>query len=438
MPEAHSTQGDSSNMKKSITQQRPVILICMIALLVTGAASHAADVISPAYSAAELAQVREWEKTWVGKRIDKTNVEQVADLLPESYAGIYKNPEEWGGPPEGIFFTIVPYTPVPETQGFAEATAKYAPLVRKNADGTIANVAEIAGRPFLNPENGLEAAYNFEFNNHGDSAHYRRFSPNINPKNKSERVSDQEYWEYYFVHRTEVEPRPAVPDNPKGYHRGTFMHMYAPPEFLNTRMFTIRFTDPREEDLAYLWYSQFRRIRRLATTQRTDAIDGSDLIYDDEYFWDGQLLRNSYTLSGTKELLSSRHTDMKQTMRVQGQALVSNLTLERCKTLVVQVVNNNPDYIYSKRVWYLDPESYLILWTEIYDRKGSFWKCFMQNCAMVKTQTGAMKHFIVGSKYIDFQSKHAGLSNQQHTFEPVISGPIPNDMFTVGYLQKTN
>ncbi len=43
--------------------------------------------ISKAYSAEELAKVREWEKTWAGKKIDKTNIDQVAALLPESYCG---------------------------------------------------------------------------------------------------------------------------------------------------------------------------------------------------------------------------------------------------------------------------------------------------------------------------------------------------------------
>jgi hypothetical protein len=61
----------------------------------------------------------------------------------------------------------------------------------------------------------------------------------------------------------------------------------------------------------------------------------------------------------------------------------------------------------------------------------------MQNCGMVKTQTGEMKHFIVGSQFVDFQSKHAGLSDHQKTFEPVVSGPTPDDMFSVSYLQKT-
>ncbi len=112
--------------------------------------------------------------------------------------GIYKNPDAWGAPPEGLYFTIAPYAEVAETKGFTEATRKYAPLVKKNPDGTIANYTEIAGRPFPDPKDGLEAAYNYEFNNRGDSSHYRRYCPNISPKTKTERLSEQEFWEYYF------------------------------------------------------------------------------------------------------------------------------------------------------------------------------------------------------------------------------------------------
>lgn len=60
-------------------------------------ALSAAEVVMPtAYTTDELAKVREWEKTWVGKKIDKTNVDQVAQYMPESYVGLYKNPETWG------------------------------------------------------------------------------------------------------------------------------------------------------------------------------------------------------------------------------------------------------------------------------------------------------------------------------------------------------
>jgi|GEM_PF-159150 len=392
------------------------------------------------YTDQELAALREWEKIWAEKKIDKSNIDRVAQFLPPSFAGLYKNPEQWGAPAEGLYFYITQYQTYTPTRGELEATIKYAPSVEVRQDGSIANCAQISGIPFPAPGNGLEIAHDFDFNSHGDGAHYRRFCPNINPVSRHERVAEVEIWELFFVNRTEIAPLPAfdADQNRKGFRRGMFQQMHSPPEFKDTRMFTMRYIDASKDDDTYMWYAQFRRIRRMSTAQRTDSIDGTDLIYDDEYFWDGQILRNTYSYTGTKELLCSRHQDMRKTTRGSGQAVVNGLTLERCKTLVVDAASKDPNYPYSKRVWYVDPASYLVLWTEIYDAKGRFWKCFMQNADVLKTATGEKKHFIVGSQFVDFQKKHAGLSDQQsHYYSPEISINVAPDMFSVGNLQKT-
>ncbi len=395
-----------------------------------------------AYTDDELAKLREWEKSWVGKRIDKDNFDEVSMFIPESYHEIYKNPEKWGAP-EGtkFWFEIVPYRTVEPTDGFKEATEKYSKVVKLNDDGSVSNIGEIAGNPFPQPGTGLEIAHNFDMQNRGDTFFYRKWSPNVNPKTRTERTADQEYWEFYFVNRTEIEPKPAFPEsqNKRGYRRAYFMHMYLPAEFLNMRMYNIRFIDPKKDDDMYLWYSQFRRIRKISTAQRTDAIDGSDLIYDDEYFWDGQIMRNTYTYKGKKDLLCSRHQDMRKTERERGQVVLNGLALERVNTLLVHADNVDPNYIYGTRVWYMDPESYIILWTEIYDKQGKVWKCFMQNTNVLKTEIGQMKHNIVGSQFADVQRVHGGLAHHEYydDIPPVVSLELRADMFTLAYLQKT-
>lgn len=414
------------------------MIILVYAFTFIAPSANAENITIPtAYTPEELAKVREWEKVWAGKKVDKTNIDQVAQFMPESYVGMFKEPEKWGAPPEGFYFVIVPYQPCPPTKGMAEATMRYAPLVKTAPDGTIENYAEIAGIPYPEPKTGLEAAWNFEFNNHGDTCQYRKWAPNINPKSREERLADQDFIEMYFIHRTELEPKPQVADNPRGIHRGYFMHTYLPPEFLNMRMYTLRFIDQAKEDEMYIWYSQFRRIRRMSTSAKTDSIDGTDLIYDDEYCWEGQIMRNTYTYKGRRDLLCNRHQDLNTTVRQIGQALVNNLSLERCNTIVVDAINRDPNYVYGRRTWYLDPESYLILWTEIYDKNGRFWKCFLQHTDMLTTKIGEKKHSIVGTTYADFQRTHAGFSNNQKIYTPIVSLEVKPEIFTVRYLQKT-
>ncbi len=174
-----------------------------------------------AYSADELAKVREWEKTWAGKKIDTSNIDQVAQFLPDQIVQLYKNPKKWGAPEkDGLFFSITPYQQVTETTGVIAATKKYAPTVKVNAEGDIINYADIAGVPFPNPKTGLEIAWNFDFNTHGDSNHYARKGPVIAPGVSIERTTHQDQWELYWIHRTDVAPLPAYAENPKGIHRG--------------------------------------------------------------------------------------------------------------------------------------------------------------------------------------------------------------------------
>ena len=393
-----------------------------------------------AYTQTELASVRAWEKTWSGKRIDKANIDQVSMFLPESMVSIIKNPETWGNPSEGCYFTIRPYEFVSETPNFIAASKASAGKAQMAADGSIANLDQLAGRLFMEPgEDALKIAWNFEMQNRGDSYHYRRHSPNINPKNNTERLSDQEYWEFYFINRTELDPRPAIAKNPRGYRRGMFLHMYLPPEFLNTRMYTMRYIDQQKDDDSYLWYSQFRRIRRVSTAQRTDAIDGSNLIYDDEYLWDGQLLRNTYTYRGKKDMLTDRHDGMAQVTRSPGQSFSNGMTFERCNLLIVHAVNKDPDYIYSKRIWYIDPETYYIMWSEVYDKQGRNWRLFVNSTQPLKSATGVMKPVIVGTHFFDFQRTHSGISNQQKISSPEISiSTVNEDMFSVSNLQRTH
>lgn len=403
------------------------------------AAAGAALDLPKAYTDEELNAVRLWEQDWVGKKIDKTNIDNVAAFLPSSYVDLYKHPDLWGAPPEGFYFSIVPYREIRETQGFLRATERYAPRCKLDDQGSLVNIIEVAGRPFPTPATGLEVAWNYEMNTKGDGLQYRKFAPNINPRNRTERYADQEVWELYYINRTDRDPRPAFPPamNPKAVRKAMFVHMYKPPEFLNTRMFNLRFIDQTKDDDAYLWYNQFRRIRRMSTSQRTDSIDGTDLIYDDDNMWDGQLLRNTYTLKGKKDMLTCRHQDMRATVRVPGQGIVNGITLERCSLYILEVINKDQNYLYSKRFWYIDPETYYIMWQEIYDRDGRFWKCFMNQVAPLPTATGETRVFIVGTQYHDFQRFHCGESDHQAYYDPKLGIDIQPEMFTVGYLQKT-
>ncbi len=387
-----------------------------------------------AYSGQELEKLQQWEAQWSGKKIDRTNIEQVADFLPGTLVKLYKDQIIWQAPEDGFYFMVAPYKRIVETQGMIAATRKNAPLVKVNDKGLIENYADLSGMPFPNPKNGAEIAWNYDFNTRGDSSQYRRYTPTVEVKLHAERPQDADCWELFFAHRVDRDPKPRISENPKGIHWAGFYHMYKPNEYANTRRFNLRYLDPALSDDQWMYNSSTRRVTRLSAAQRTDYVEGSIVIYDDEFCWNGQITSNNYILTGTREILSPRHTDITKLERRNGQTLFNNLARERIKTLVVEVVSKDKDYVYGKRVWYVDPETYIILATEIYDRKGQLWKYIEQFTQDIKTGSGEMKNYVVGCHVIDLERIWAAVSTQ--TVRGVGIEVAPS-MFSTGNLQKT-
>ena len=67
----------------------------------------AADLNFPVaiYQGDELAKVREWEKTFAGKKITAANVDEVKEFMPGEPVRIMKDTEKWGE----NWFIIAPY-----------------------------------------------------------------------------------------------------------------------------------------------------------------------------------------------------------------------------------------------------------------------------------------------------------------------------------------
>ena len=67
------------------------------------------------YNDQELAKVREWEKTWVGKKVTTETIDQVKDFLSEPVYKAMKDPKVVGV--DSLWFEVVPYRPYTVTKG---------------------------------------------------------------------------------------------------------------------------------------------------------------------------------------------------------------------------------------------------------------------------------------------------------------------------------
>ena len=414
-----------------------VLLFCASSVLAQGITFP-----TPSYEGEELAKIREWEKTWVGKKVTTAELDQVKDLLADSIYQIMKNPKDFGA--EGdMWFEVVPYREYKVSPGLIESTQKYAPQSQMDANYDLANYGKVAGIPFPQLDTsdpvkaGSQAAWNFDGYTHGDATRVNNKPANIvDCRTRLERSAGQLRWMMFWAGRSDVDPRPELPNNKRKVHRTFFQRNTAPPDFADTTILEVKYQDTSRDCDLWIYTAMFRRIRRYTTKQRSDMIDGTDLIYDDNNGWYTHINLNKYKLVGQKDMLVARHqeTPYKTLSRVTGQGFWNGIQRERAKCWVVEAVNKDPNYIYSKRVWHLDPENWQLNIQEMYDRQGRLWKLqemFYEEYKM-KEAEGMVTH-VNAEHTVDLVRRH-GSVGQYKIFE--LGTTLDRRIFSVANLQQ--
>jgi len=381
---------------------------------------------TPCYQDKKLDEVSAWEKNWVGKNIDSSNVDEVKDFLPETLYDRIKNPDKWGA----VSFTIIPYQEIKPTDGLINATKKHWGKPRVDDNEILHDW--INGIPFPIPKTGTEVAWNFDCITHGDTELITNRAWLINGKRKSERFLGRvKLWRMYFSGRTDVEPIPEFPKNPKGYRRGLIFYFVDPRDMRGVRNLSVRYKDTNKEDSSWAFVPALRRVRRMSTAQRGDSVGGGDNTWDDTWGWDGHIKRNEYRLIKTQEVLMGRHSD-KKLPPTKGNIDYSGIQRERINCYVVEFISKDPGYVYSKRICWIDPETWRMPFEDQYDQQGRLWKTTEFTAAPVQAK-GGMVTTVFSSNTVDLQRVH---STPAIGYPQFIGDEIPQGYFTADYLVR--
>ena len=401
---------------------------------------------SPMWQGEELKKVREWEKTWAGKKINQDNIDQIKEFLTEEFYNIFKNPQDWGT--DELWFTIVPYQQILPTTGQIAATKRHSPTARFDPNprkaywsGEVApneylvgwEKGDIAGFPFPFPKSGLEIAWNLESVTRGDTKSYDRVGVVVNPRTRAERRSVSPYIMEYFTGRVDVPPIPKKPKNPKGLRRGEFMEIVEPLDVQGLRYIELRYLDVTRGEDIWIWYPNFRRIRRMGVSYKADTIDGTDLCPNDNFGWNGHVNEKNWEIVGRKEMLVGRHTDTSKYTKKKGQAVWSGQQLERVNTYVLETIWKDPNATYSKEILYMDPEMWRCMQKVGWDRQGRVWRQFFFNTEIVTSKQGIVQPHNFEFYNCDIQRRHGCPSIDKVT---EIGLEIPNRFWTIQNLQK--
>jgi len=320
----------------------------------------------------------------------------------------------------------------------------------------------VAGRPFLeepdanDPRAGEKLAWNYKYGyNWGDSAAIAPFYWKYRnmDSGKVERTIKFNFHFLNFTGRVNHAPVPAITPNPSDLFRGIYVQVLEPYDVRNTQLLIPRAQDDLKRDNSWLYLGFQRRVRRLATGQVTDAFLGSDLMIEDFEGYNGRISDMNWNYKGTRymllpfynhndlELDSETHTDADgyQVVAFGGQGgCFPNITWQLRKVYEVEAAPVDSSHPLSRRVHFIDAQTFTIPRTVSYDRSGNLWKTFTIGQAHPD-------HHLPGNKgtgvsiddsfsMIDVQAMHCTTGQFKGQVDPTLSTP---DMFSVQHMRAT-
>lgn len=327
------------------------------------------------------------EQVPVGTQIDAGNVEQYKSMLP---TGTYVNVKA------GEVLKVIPTTPLdrlvdPKWLELTEANRGKAKMLDEAGTWGLADGSFWpGGYPFPGTDDPREIMANFQYHltpddidtipagGHmggfslvsGEGKEYKRFIINLTQRRMTGRV-----W---------TPPLGAEPGYENELYRTNTL-FFEPYDSKGVVSMNVIYRDQAALPDAYVYVPVLRRVRRLSSSQRADAIQGSDLTAGDVDTFADPLGMWDFKLLGTETLLVNQNGSPSSAgMLDKSVQLVANYypsPYAAVESRRVHIIEATPRYstIYSKKVLYVDSQTYRPAVGEFYDRQGQLLKTYEMN-----------------------------------------------------------
>jgi hypothetical protein len=353
-----------------------------------------------------------------GDVIDKSNVAKAKDLISPAV--------EWCVQ-QGMTMKIIAPKPIAWPKAYKEATEKYAGQV-KLADDGLSLSGHVAGSPFptidtSDPRVAVRIMWNYEYRPYpgtDDFVEYDFPADTGAVGNGAPMEVERHYWigesrRMYYNSRLYADPKPELP-NPDGIRfKEVLGPLVAPFDLKGIGALAYRYIDASKQDDTWLYVPSLRRVRRLSTAQRSDALFGQDTDPDSYWGYNGHIAWSDWKFLGEKKMLGVLHGEHYPMKRCPGEAdFMFCDAWEMRDMYVVEGVSKLPQYAYGKRVIFIDKESWVVAYSDIYDRNQELWKVWIDNHQFKKqafpgapTVYEEEMDFYAGLTMVDMQLLHA-------------------------------
>ena len=138
-------------------------------------------------------------------------------------------------------------------------------------------------------------------------------------------------------------------------------------------------------DDTWVYVPTLRRVRRIQTAQRTDAVVGTDFTFDDLFSFKGIVPQYEWQCLGERKIIAPMNTmvkaypyDREHDFGPYGLSYADD-RWELRDAIVVRMIPKNADHPYHHKDIYLDKQTLNAMYSFAYDQKEELWKIIWHN-----------------------------------------------------------
>lgn len=382
-----------------------------------------------------------------GDVLDKTNWEKAEGLLPDEMVGWIK---------KGEFVLQVGelnYKPRDYLPPFAlEASRTNMGKYVLDENGWIVEKEtgkrgeHIIGHPFPEidanePKAAEKIVYNFFYTGHIGGNFIAYFRTDYLRRSGYERSTHGE------MHNLTMDgnPKSVGRSNPDGVEKYTLFVARSPYDIAGTAVMTWRYLDPQKQDNTFAFVPAIRRVRRMSSGNRSDALFGSDGAVDDAGGFDGKVTSMEWNLLRKQEalvpfpsaapgrLVKGKEGGWRSSEDIEvmvygyekegwqgAQWAPVNWLWVKLPVYVLEMKAKDPYYNYGTQRLWVQTETWGCVYKTIYDKAGEYWKTFIAQ----------PRYFESEDK--EFHLAHAGeqlIIDERGNHATIFRGPMPTDLW---------
>jgi hypothetical protein len=221
--------------------------------------------------------------------------------------------------------------------------------------------------------------------------------------------------------------------NPRRIEKYIIIAVRKPYDLSGSSIMTWRYRDPKKQDNSFAYSPMIRRVRRMSSANRSDALMGSDMAVDDANGYDGKVTAFTWKILRKQEaiipildvepqrIVQNDLGEWETTKNIkpviygyqkegwQGAAWApTNLCWVKRPVYIIEMKAKDRYYNYGVQHIWFEAETYGCSFKVIHDKAGLYWKTLFISGAALESDDKSMRFYTVSSQQmIDDRAKRS-------------------------------